>query len=91
MNIEQYCKKTNSKLLDNCSPESIADTIFKSDPKPPCSFQLLAYQEGADSTQGKIRGRGIDQGSLHFIFYKESWLNWPRLFCFEWHDIELSF
>jgi len=36
--------------LANFSPEMIAHEIFTKDAKPPCSHQILAYQEGADMT-----------------------------------------
>ncbi len=36
--------------LEEFSPEKVAHTIFSTDPKAPCSNQMLAYEEGADVT-----------------------------------------
>lgn len=34
--------------LEDFSPERVAHVIFSTDPKPPCSNQMLAFQDGAD-------------------------------------------
>lgn len=40
----------NPDELEEFSPERLAHTIFSTDPKPACSNQIIALQEGADLT-----------------------------------------
>ena len=40
----------NPEELEEFSPERLAHTIFSTDPKPPCSNQIIALQDGADLT-----------------------------------------
>jgi hypothetical protein len=36
--------------MNDYSPKQIATTLFTQDAKDPCSFQILAYQDGSDIT-----------------------------------------
>ncbi len=40
----------NIDELINYSPEMIAHSIFTKNPKDPCTYQILAYQDGSDIT-----------------------------------------
>lgn len=40
----------NPNELEDYTPEAIAHTLFSSDPKPPCSCQIISQEEATDLT-----------------------------------------